>query len=134
MKSIRVYSSRRWNPKKKEWEHSIYYRTLESIEKAGGEPLSNWYGVSPEDLDSEGRILASELHASMTPKPYTVIKPTLDTLKQMGAVVPASSLTKQVELKALQEAEFARAAEERVRETRDRQQGQPVQPTTRVRD
>lgn len=134
MTSIRVYSSKRKNPKTGQWEHSIYYRTLENIEKIGAEVINNWYGVLPEMLDEDGKILASEVHASMTAKPYTVIKPTLDTLKATGAVLPASKLSKQAEDRARTEAEFARAAEERIRENRDRAQGQPVEVITRVRD
>lgn len=54
MRSIRVYSSKRINPKTGQEEHSIYYRTLENIEKVGAELINNWYGVEPEDLDEEG--------------------------------------------------------------------------------
>lgn len=134
MKPIRVYSSKRINPRTGEWEFSKYYRTEASIASVNAIKIENWYGVTPEMLDSEGRILASELHASMTAKPYRVIKPTLDTLKQSGAVVPAAELSKKADERTQREAEFAKAAEERIRENRDRPQGQPVQPTTRTRD
>lgn len=135
MPSIRVYSSKRKNPKTGQWEHSIYYRTLENIEKIGAEVINNWYGVQPEDLDEEGKILASTLHAMMTAKDTKVIKvkPTVETLKALKEVIPASELARQAEEKERAERVFSEAVEEQLRENKGRQQGVPVQPTTRER-
>ena len=135
MPSIRVYSSKRKNPKTGQWEHSIYYRTLENIEKIGAEVINNWYGVQPEDLDEEGKILASTLHAMMTAKDTKVIKvkPTVETLKALKEVIPASELARQAEEKERAERAFSEAVEEQLRENKGRQQGVPVQPTTRER-
>jgi hypothetical protein len=84
MQSVRIYSSRRKNFKTGEWEHSIYCRTLENIEKIGAELINNWYGVLPEDLDEEGKILGSTLYKMMKTEGSKVIKikPTIDALKQ----------------------------------------------------
>ena len=136
MLSIRVYSSKRKNPKTGQWEHSIYYRTLENIEKIGAELINNWYGVLPEDLDEEGKILATTLYKMMKTEDNKVIKikPTIDALKALREVIPASELAKQAEEKEKALSAFSKAVEERTRENRDTAQGQPVQPTTRTRD
>jgi hypothetical protein len=135
MPSIRVYSSKRKNPKTGQWEHSIYYRTLENIEKIGAEVINNWYGVQPEDLDEEGKILASTLHAMMTAKDTKVIKvkPTVESLKALKEVIPASELARQAEEKEKAERAFSEAIEERLRENRGKAQGVPVQSITRER-
>jgi glutamyl/glutaminyl-tRNA synthetase len=135
MPSIRVYSSRRWNPKKKEWDYSIYYRTLESIERAGAEALSNWYGVEESDLDADGKILAKTVHKMMNPPDGKLIKvkPTIDALKAMKEVIPASELARQTEEKEKALSAFSEAVEEQLRENRGKQQGTPVQPTIRER-
>lgn len=136
MLSIRVYSSKRKNPKTGQWEHSIYYRTLENIEKIGAELINNWYGVLPEDLDEEGKILATTVHAMMTPpdSKRIKVKPSVEALKALREVIPASELAKQAEEKEKALSAFSEAVEEQLRENRGKAQGQPVQPTTRTRD
>jgi len=134
--TIRVYSSKRINRKTGKEEHSIYYRTLESIEAMGATVINNWYGVQESDLDAEGKILATTLHKMMHP-PANIIKvtkPTIDTLKALGDVIPASELTKRAEQKAESESAFAKAAEEQQREDRGKvQQAPPVNETVRER-
>lgn len=129
MLSIRVYSSKRKNPKTGQWEHSIYYRTLENIEKIGAELINNWYGVLPEDLDEEGKILATTLYKMMKTEDNKVIKvkPTIDALKAMKEVIPASELAKQAEEKEKALSVFSEAVEEQLRENRGKAQGAPNQ-------
>lgn len=135
MTSIRVYSSKRKNPKTGQWEHSIYYRTLENIEKIGAEVINNWYGVLPEDLDEEGKILATTLYKMMKTEDNKVIKikPTIDSLKAMKEVIPASELAKQAEEKEKALSAFSEAVEEQLRENRGKQQCLPIQPISRKR-
>jgi len=133
--TIRVYSSKRINPKTGQEEHSIYYRTLESIEALGATVINNWFGVQESVLDADGKILATTLHKMMNP-PCGIIKtgkPTVDTLKALGSVIPASELGKQAEQKAISELEFAKAVEEQQRENRGRAQAIPVEKTVRQR-
>ncbi|MBU3539067.1 hypothetical protein [Polynucleobacter sp. UK-Gri1-W3] len=133
--TIRVYSSKRKNLKTGAEEHSIYYRTLENIEKIGAEVINNWFGVQESDLDAEGKILATTLHKMMNP-PSGIIKtgkPTVDTLKALGSVIPASELSKRAEEKAISEIEFAKAVEEQQRENRGRAQAIPVEKIVRQR-
>jgi hypothetical protein len=132
--TIRVYSSKRRNPKTGAEEHSIYYRTLENIEKIGAEVINNWFGVQESVLDAEGKILATTLHKMMNP-PTGIIKadkPTVETLKALGEVIPASELNKQAEQKASIKSEFAKAVEEQQREDRNKVQGSPVEKTVRI--
>ena len=135
MPSIRVYSSKRKNPKTGQWEHSIYYRTLENIEKIGAELINNWYGVEESDLDSEGKILATAVHAMMNPpdSKRIKVKPTVEALKALKEVIPASELAKQAEEKEKAERVFSEAVEEQLRENRGKIQGAPVQITKRER-
>lgn len=135
MPSIRVYSSKRKNPKTGVEEYSIYYRTLENIEKVGAEVINNWYGVPPEDLDEEGKILAATVHKMMGPPSSGLvkIKPTIETLKALKEVIPASELARQAQEKERADNAFADAVQEQLRENRGKQQGTPAQPTTRNR-
>ena len=133
--TIRVYSSKRINPKTGQEEHSLYYRTLANIESMGAEVINNWFGVEESLLDDEGKILATTLHKMMNP-PSNIIKlgkPTVDTLKELGEVIPASELSKRAEEKAISEIEFAKAVEEQQRENRGRAQAIPVEKTVRQR-
>jgi len=132
--TIRVYSSKRINPKTGKEEYSRYYRTKENIEAMGATVINNWFGVEESSLDAEGKILATIVHRMMNP-PTSVIKvgkPTIETLKAIGDVIPASELTKWAEQKAISESEFAKAAEEQQREDRDKTQGSPVKKTVRI--
>ena len=133
MLSIRVYSSKRKNPKTGQWEHSIYYRTPENIEQIGAELINNWYGVLPEDLDEEGKILATTLYKMMKTEDNKVIKikPTIDALKALREVIPASELAKQAEEKEKALSAFSEAVEEQLRENRGKSQGVPVESTKR---
>ena len=133
MPSIRIYSSKRKSPKTGQWEHSIYYRTLENIEKIGAELINNWYGVLPEDLDEEGKILATTLYKMMKTEDNKVIKikPTIDALKAMKEVISASELAKQAEEKEKALSAFSEAVEEQLRENRGKAQGSPVQSESR---
>ena len=132
--TVRVYSSKRINPKTGQEEHSRYYRTLESIEAMGATVINNWYGLDESLLDAEGKILATTVHRMMNP-PTNIIKvgkPTVETLKALGEVIPASELTKRAEQKAASESEFAKGVEEQQREDRGKSQGSPVKKTVRV--
>lgn len=133
--TIRVYSSKRINPKTGKEEYSRYYRTKESIEAMGATVINNWFGLDESLLDEDGKILAVTVHRMMNP-PANVIKvrkPTVETLKAIGEVIPASELTKRADQKAASESEFAKAAEEQQREDRDKTQGYPVEKTLRER-
>jgi len=133
--TVRVYSSKRINPKTGQEEHSRYYRTLENIEAMGATVINNWFGITESELDNEGKILAATVHKMMNP-PANIIKvgkPSVETLKALGAVMPASELAKRAEQKAGSESEFAKAAEEQQREDRDKTQGYPVEKTLRER-
>jgi hypothetical protein len=133
--TIRVYSSKRINPKTGQEEHSLYYRTKESIEAMGATVINNWFGIEESKLDNEGKILAATVHKMMNP-PANIIKvskPTVETLKALGEVIPASELTKRAEQKASIESEFVKAVEDQQREDRDKSQGSPVEKTVRER-
>jgi len=133
--TIRVYSSKRINPKTGIEEHSKYYRTKESIEAMGATVINNWFGLDASLLDQDGKILATTVHRMMNP-PANIIKvgkPSIEALKALGDVIPASELTKRAEQKAESESEFAKAAEEQQREDRCKAQGSPVEKTLRER-
>jgi hypothetical protein len=132
--SIRVYSSKRINLKTGKEEYSRYYRTKENIEAIGATVINNWYGVEESYLDEEGKILATTVHKMMNP-PANIIKagkPTVETLKALGEVIPATELSKRSEQKAISESEFAKAVEEQRREDRDKAQASPVEKTVRT--
>ena len=132
--SIRVYSSKRINPKTGKEEYSRYYRTKENIEAIGATVINNWYGVEESYLDEEGKILATTVHKMMNP-PANIIKvgkPTVEILKALGEVIPATELNKRAEQKAISESEFAKAVEEQQREDRDKAQASPIEKTVRT--
>ena len=132
--SIRVYSSKRINLKTGKEEYSRYYRTKENIESMGAELINNWFGIEESYLDEDGKILATTVHKMMNP-PANIIKvgkPTVETLKALGEVIPATELTKRAEQKAISESEFAKAVEEQQREDRDKAQASPIEKTVRT--
>ena len=100
----------------------------------GATVINNWFGVEESDLDADGKILATTVHRMMNP-PANIIKvgkPTFETLKSLGEVIPAAELTKRAEQKAASESEFAKAAEEQQREDRQKRQATPIEKTVRV--
>lgn len=100
----------------------------------GATVINNWFGITESELDNEGKILAATVHKMMNP-PANIIKvgkPTVETLKALGEVIPASELTKRAEQKVESESEFAKAAEEQQREDKGKTQGSPVKKTVRI--
>lgn len=132
--SIRVYSSKRINLKKGKEEYSRCYRTKENIESMGEELINNWFGIEESYPDEDGKILATTAHKMMNPPANSIKvgKPTVETLKALGEVIPATELSKRAEQKAISESEFAKAVEEQQREDRDKAQTSPVEKTVRT--
>jgi len=100
----------------------------------GATVINNWFGVEESSLDADGKILATTVHRMMNPRAniIKVGKPTVEILKALGEVIPASELAKRAEQKAKSESEFAKAAEEQQREDKGKTQGSPVKKTVRI--
>ncbi len=117
----------RWYRKAAEQNSAIAQNRL-------GEMYARGVGV-PEDLDEEGKILATTLYKMMKTEDNKVIKikPTIDALRAMKEVIPASELAKQAEEKEKAHSAFSEAVEEQLRENRGKAQGVPVESTKRDR-